>query len=158
MTRSKCGSQIPQGTSCVPGVLQRVWWVRRSTAKALVLSAVGLALLGRIDSATAQALPTQVADSLRVEWRRTTSLGGRPVIEGYVYNDSPFRIGGVRLRVEILDSSNQVVGETFGWVYGNISSRGRWPFSLPPPATGASFRLTVESFHLVAREAPRESP
>ena len=144
--------------SCVPGVSQRVCWVRSSAALALVLSAVGLALLGRIDSAMAQALHTQVADSLRVEWQRTTSLGGRPVIEGYVYNDSPFRIGGVRLRVEILDSSNQVVGETFGWVYGNISSRGRWPFSMPPPTAGESFRVTVESFHLIAREAPSESP
>jgi len=129
------------------------WW------PSLLLAAVGLAVLGRVDSATAQALHTQVANSLRVEWQRTTSLGGRPAIEGYVYNDSQFRIGGVRLRVEILDSSNQVVGETFGWVYGNISSRGRWPFSMPPPTAGESFRVTVESFHLVAREAPpSESP
>src|SRR5213080_1885415 len=104
-----------------------VWWVRRRTALALMLSAVALAVLGLTDSATAQALHTQVANSLRVEWQRTTSLGGRPAIEGYVYNDSQFRIGGVRLRVEILDGSNQVVGETFGWVYGNISSRLRWP-------------------------------
>ena len=135
-----------------------VWWVRSSTALALMLSAVGLAVLGLIDSATAQALHTQVANSLRVEWQRTTSLGGRPAIEGYVYNDSQFRIGGVRLRVEILDGSNQVVGETFGWVYGNISSRGRWPFSIPPPPADKSFRVAVESFHLVAREALGESP
>src|SRR2546422_337775 len=71
-----------------------VWWVRSITALALMLSAVGLAVLGFIDNATAQALDKQVANSLRVEWQRTTSLGGRPAIEGYVYNDSPFRIGG----------------------------------------------------------------
>ena len=136
-----------------------MWWVRTSTALPLMLSAVGLAVLGLIDSATAQALYAQVANSLRVEWHRTTSLGGRPAIEGYVYNDSQFRIGGVRLRVEMLDSSNQVVGETFGWVYGNISSRGRWPFSMPPPPADKSFRVAVESFHLIAREAPGgESP
>ena len=135
-----------------------VWWVRSRTALALMLSAGALAVLGLIDSATAQALHTQVANSLRVEWQRTTSLGGRPAIEGYVYNDSQFRIGGVRLRVEILDGSNQVVGETFGWVYGNIASRGRWPFSMPPPPADKSFRVAVESFHLVAREALGESP
>jgi len=123
-----------------------------------MLSAVWLTVPGLVDRATAQSLQTQVANSLRVEWKRTTSLGGRPAIEGYVYNDSPFRIGGVRLRVEILDSSNQVVGETFGWVYGNISSHGRWPFSMPPPTTGDSFRVAVESFHLVSREALSESP
>ena len=138
-----------------PACCNGVRWVRSSTALALMLSAVGLAVLGLIGSATAQEL---VANSLRVEWQRTISLQGRPVIAGYVYNDSSFRIGGVRLRVEILDSSNQVVGEAFGWVYGNISSRGRWPFSMPPPTAGESFRVTVESFHLIAREAPSESP
>ena len=55
-----------------------VWWVRSITALALMLSAVGLAVLGFIDNATAQALDKQVAKSLRVEWQRTTSLGGRP--------------------------------------------------------------------------------
>ena len=122
------------------------------------LSAVWLVVLGLIGSAGAQSLQTQVANSLRVEWKRAVSLGGRPVIEGYVYNDSAYRIGGVRLRVEILDPSNQVVGEVFGWVYGDIASRGRWSFSMPPPAAGDSFRVSVESFHLVAREAPREAP
>ncbi len=65
-----------------PVCCKGVWWVRSSTALALMLSAVGLAILGRIDSATAQALHTQVANSLRVEWQRTTSLVGRPAIEG----------------------------------------------------------------------------
>src|SRR5947208_13258129 len=128
------------------------WW------PSLLLAAVGLAVLGRVDSATAQALHSQVANSLRVEWQRTTSLGGRPAIEGYVYNDSAFRIGGVRLRVESLDGSKQVVGETFGGVYGNISAGGRWPFSIPPPVRCGSFRVTVESFHLISREAPTQSP
>jgi hypothetical protein len=141
-----------------PACWNGVWWVRSGAAVALLLSTVGLSILGRVDSATGQALQAQVANSLRVEWQRTTTLGGRPAIEGYVYNDSQFRIGSVRLRVEILDSSNQVVGETFGWVYGNISSRGRWPFSMPPPTAGESFRVTVESFYLIAREAPSESP
>ena len=141
-----------------PACCNGVWWVRSSTALALMLSAVGLAVLGLIGSATAQQLHTQVANSLRVEWQRTISLRGSPVIAGYVYNDSSVRIGGVRLRVEILDRSNQVVGETFGCVYGNISSRGRWPFSMPPLTAGESFRVTVESFHLIAREAPSESP
>jgi hypothetical protein len=131
--------------------------VATRTARALMLTAAGPAVLVLMGSATAQPLLSEVASSLRVEWQRTVSLGGRPTIEGYVYNDSPFRIGGVRLRVEILDSSKRVVGETFGWVYGNISSRGRWPFSMPPPA-GESFRVTVQSFYLITREAPSESP
>src|SRR5205809_8048977 len=117
-----------------------------------------MTVIGISDDTTAHEVNKQVTNSHRDEWQRTTSLGGRPAIEGYVYNDSQFRIGGVRLRVEILDGSNQVVGETFGWVYGNIASRGRWPFSMPPPPADKSFRVAVESFHLVAREALGESP
>jgi hypothetical protein len=141
-----------------PARCQGAWWTRIRTRVAVPLSGVGLAVLGLIGSAPAQPLYTQVANSLRVEWQRTTSLGGRPVLEGYVYNASPYRIGGVRLRVEMLDSSNQVLGETFGWVYGNIRAGGRWPFSMPPPKEGESLRVTVESFYLIAREAPSESP
>lgn len=144
----------PGGAAKAGGV-----WARVGTAVALMLlPAVGPAVPGLIGVATAQSLYAQVAAALRVEWQQTTSPGGRNVIAGYVYNDSAFRIGGVRLRVEILDSSNQVVGESFAWVYGNVPSRGRWGFSIPPPKPGEAFRVTVESFHLVAREGPSESP
>jgi hypothetical protein len=99
-----------------------------------------------------------VAESLRVEWQRTTEAWRRPGIEGYVYNDSPYRIGGVRLRLETLGASDQVVSETFGWVYGNIRSGSRAYFLLPLPPGAERLRVTVESFHPIAREVPGESP
>jgi hypothetical protein len=116
--------------------------------------AMVLALLGPARAQT----HGDVARSLRVEWQRTTEAWRRPGIEGYVYNDSPYRIGGVRLRLETLGASDQAVGETFGWVYGNIRSGSREYFLLPLPPRGETFRVTVVSFHLIARESPAESP
>ena len=97
--------------------------------------------------------------SFRVEWEPRTDPGSRPGVEGYVYNDSEYRVGSVRLRLEILEAaSQQVVGERFSWVYGHVPPRGRTFFVVPPPGPGQTYRITVESFDLIARESPRESP
>jgi hypothetical protein len=93
------------------------------------------------------------AESFRVEWVRTPP-GFRPAIEGYVYNDSEYRVSSVRLRIEVLDASNQVVGERFGWVYGDIGAGGRAYFVLPGPRSEETYRIAVESFFLVSRQAP----
>jgi hypothetical protein len=127
---------------------------------ALALAAGGLIVCALGGAATAQTL-ADVGQSLRVEWQRTTESWRRPGVEGYVYNDSSYRIGGVRLRLQTLDASDQVVSETFGWVYGNIraSSRAYFLVPLPPGSdTVQRFRVTVESFHPIARESPGESP
>jgi hypothetical protein len=131
------------------------WWVRIGVAISL---AIPLAMLVSGHTATAQSLTEEVGRALRVEWRRVEEPWRRKTIEGYVYNDSAYRVGSVRLRVVALDGAEQPIGETFGWVYGNIASGGRWPFSLPLPRAGESFRVSVESFVLVAREGPREAP
>jgi hypothetical protein len=131
------------------------WLVRIGGA---VLLATTLAVLVTGQITNAQTLTEEVSRALRVEWRKVEEPWRRKTIEGYVYNDSAYRIGSVRLRVVALDSGEQPIGETFGWVYGNIASGGRWPFSLPLPRVGESFRVSVESFVLVAREGPREAP
>jgi hypothetical protein len=109
-------------------------------------------------AAEAQTIKDQVAAALRVEWQRTTESWKRPALEGHVYNNSLYRIGNVRLRVESLNGSSEVVGETFAWVYGNIRPGSRWSFSVPLPQVGETFRVTVESFQLVAFEPLREAP
>jgi hypothetical protein len=90
----------------------------------------------------------------RVEWTVRTESWVKPGIDGYVYNNSGYRVSNVRLRVETLDAANQPVNERFTWVYGNIDHRGRGYFVLPPPAPGSTYRITVVSCDPVAREAP----
>ena len=117
--------------------------------------AAGLALLVAVGVAPAQTLDPQVAGALRVEWQRVTD---RPGIEGYVYNDSPYRIGLVRLRVESRDAPDQPPTPSLAWVYGDVPARSRWYFRVRLPSRSEVVAVTIESFHLIAREPPRESP
>jgi len=117
----------------------------------LALAPIGVATVGAQTNA-------EVAPLLRVEWEPTTETWRRPGLTGFVYNNSTYRIGSVRLRVEALDEANQVLSQTLAWAYVNIPARGREAFSVARPREGATFRVTVESFVLIAREAPPQSP
>jgi hypothetical protein len=117
---------------------------------------MALAPLG-VAPATAQT-NAEVAELLRVEWQPTTETWRRPSLTGFLYNDSTYRIGSVRLRVEALDGANQVLSETLAWTYVNVSARSRGAFTVPRPKVGETFRITVESFVLIARESPLQSP
>lgn len=119
--------------------------------KAILLAAV---LVGLVTGAVADAQGLVSLESFRVEWTTRTDAWVKPGIDGYVYNDSVYRVSNVRLRVETLDQTNQRISERFSWVYGNIDARGRGHFVLPPPAAGGTYRITVVSCDPVAREAP----
>jgi hypothetical protein len=123
----------------------------------LALAMSGLLLLAVAPEAGAQN-QLEVARHLRVEWEPGSDKWGPPRLVGYVYNDSTFRIGSVRLRVETLDGADRVVGETLAWIYVNVPARNRAYFSVRRPSGGEVFRLTVESFVLIAREAPEQAP
>ena len=109
------------------------------------------------DVATSQS-QAEVAKLLRVEWEMVTDACCPPRLVGYVYNASTYRIGSVRLRVETLDDANHVVRETLTWIYVSVPARSRGHFSLRRPSGGEAFRLTVESFVLIAHEATEETP
>jgi len=100
----------------------------------------------------------EVATMLRVEWQPTTETFSRPALVGFVYNDSTFRIGSVRLRVEALDGANQVLSEALHWAYVDVPARGRGAFRVARPRQGEAFRISVESFVLIAREPAPQSP
>lgn len=90
-----------------------------------------------------------------MEWQRTTD---RPGIEGFVYNDSSYRIGLVRLQIMSREDPGQAPTPMLAWVYGNVPARSRWPFSVRVPRTREVVSVAIESFHLIAREPPAESP
>ena len=117
---------------------------------------LALASLG-VATASAQT-NAEVAQLLRVEWQPTTETWRRPALIGFVYNSSTYRIGSVRLRVEALDGANQVLSQTLAWAYVDVPARGRGSFTVARPREGETFRVTVESFVLIAREAPLQSP
>jgi hypothetical protein len=118
---------------------------------------VGLGVLGAAACAAAQS-QGEVAKMLRVEWEPGSEAFGRPKLVGYVYNESRYRIGSVRLRVESLDGSKHVQRETLAWTYVDVPAAGRAYFSVPRPSGASDFRISVESFVLISVERRNETP
>ena len=123
--------------------------------RASAAAAAALVLLLVVGTASAQAPDPRVAEALRVEWQKVED---RPGIEGYVYNDSTYRIGLVRLSILARDAPSQTPTPTLAWVYGNVPARGRWYFRVRMPAAREVVNVSIESFTLIARDPPAESP
>ena len=57
------------------------------------------------------------------------------------------------LKVETLDSANQVTAERSVWVYGHVPAGGRAFFVVPlRPDDSETYRISVASYDLIARE------
>jgi hypothetical protein len=81
-------------------------------------------------------------------------IGGRDTaVKGYVDNRSQLRVGDVHLRVEALDDRGQVVGESFGWVMGDVPAGGRGYFVVRVPVSGSAYRVTVDSYDAISTSA-----
>lgn len=127
----------------------------RSRVVAVIVG--GMIVLGLAGAAAAQ-VQAEVAGLLRVEWSPLSEEWTRPRLVGHVYNNSTYRIGSVRLRLQSLDASDRVLREDLAWIYVDVPARGRAYFSVNRPAGAQSFRVTVESFLLISRERINETP
>jgi hypothetical protein len=136
------------------GVVSRIG---RLPAAALLAVVGGLLLLGQATLAAAQS-QAEVARLLRIEWEAAPDTFGPPRLGGYIYNASAYRIGSVRLRVETLDAAGRVLDEALAWVHVTVPARGHAQFSLRRPRGGATIRLGIESFVLIALEETPETP
>ena len=120
-----------------------------------MVAVVGLLVLA--PAARPAAGPEQELFRVQTEPR---SLGGRePAVQGYVENRSPMRLGGVRLRVESLDDGGRVIGESFGWVIGDVPAGGRGFFVIRVQVPGAAYRTSVQSYDAISGPpTPSASP
>lgn len=117
--------------------------------KALVLAMAAVLVLGPIGMpapAAAVSAPSGIDARIRLDWEAGTTRGGKPVIQGYVYNDYGRPAADVHLLVETLDASGAVIGRTIGFVHGVVQFNDRVYFEVRLKATGASYRVTVTSF------------
>jgi hypothetical protein len=89
---------------------------------------------------------SSVDSRLRLDWEVGSRRGGRPVIQGYVYNDYLRSAGDVRLQVETLDASGTVTSRQVGFVPGIIPLRDRAYFEVPVKTAGASYRVSITAF------------
>ena len=89
--------------------------------------------------------PESLARYFRLDWQVVPSSGG-PTVEGYVYNQTDMLAISVRINVEELDASGNVVGQTDTWVLGEVPPNNRSFFSTRVHQA-ASYRVAVLSFN-----------
>ncbi len=119
----------------------------KTTGLSLAIAAV-LALGIGSPARPAAALPaaSSVDARIRLDWQVGSGRGGRPVIQGYVFNDYGRPASDVHLLVETLDASGAVIGCTIGFVRGVVQFNDRAYFEVPIKTTGASYRVSVTGF------------
>jgi hypothetical protein len=82
---------------------------------------------------------------IRLDWEVGTGRAGRPVIQGYVYNDYGRPASDVHLLVETLDGSGAVIARNIGFVRGVVHLYDRSYFEVPLKVSGVSYRVSVTS-------------
>ena len=122
----------------------------------LVLGLSVVTLSGSVVSPAAQTSVVDERSQFRFEFEPTQGPRGLAV-HGWVYNDLPWRVTNVRLRVECVDASGTAIASAPGWVLGDVPARGHGYFYVPIPSRAAIYRVSVQSFHKVTRETP-EAP
>jgi len=119
------------------------------------LAALAFALLvviGSLPPAVHAQNTAEVDRYFKVEWEPDAVPRGGWAVQGYVISSHSYRVNGVRLQVEVLDSAGEVENRVFGWVPGDVPAGGRAYFFVSVPKRGASYRVKVLSFFLVSRE------
>ena len=118
----------------------------KATRVRLLLAALTLGALlpaGPAGPAAALSAAATVDPRIRLDWEIGRGRGGRPVVQGYVYNDYGRPAGDVRLLVETLDGSGAIIGHTVGFVRGVVQLYDRAYFEVPVKIPGASYRVSV---------------
>ena len=79
----------------------------------------------------------------------TVQKGGRTRVVGYLSNEAGFAASRMRLLIDGLDQSGQIVGQSVAWVPSpNPGPSGRVFFDEPAPA-GTTFRVSVFAYDWV---------
>ena len=103
-----------------------------------------------VDGPARAQVPEGLSRLFRVEWNVNEGSPTATRVQGYVYNDSRYSVTDVRLSIVSVDAGGRPVGETFGWVFGDIPARSRAYFVVPLTEPAATYRVTVISFDVVS--------
>jgi len=118
-----------------------------------LLIAVAALVVAAAAVAQAQSPGRPTPESFRFEWaRRSPSM--RPGVDGYIYNDSRWRVTNLRVRAVVVDAAGTKVRESVVSVWGNSVPGTRTFFVLPAIGEGETYQLTVISFDLISEQNP----
>jgi hypothetical protein len=114
----------------------------------LLAALVILALADARPTAPAGALgaAASVDSRLRLDWELGARHGGRPVIQGYLYNDYLRSAAEVQLLVETLDAAGGVTARQVAFVRGVTPFKDRTNFAVPVKTAGAAYRVSIPAF------------
>ena len=100
----------------------------------------------------AQLVPAPGADRyFRVEWSVAHSVTRGAVISGYVHNSYGLPADNVRLLIEAVDGSGEVVATSIGYVLGSIPAGDRRYFQETVPRTVPTYRVRVVLYEWIDR-------
>jgi hypothetical protein len=121
--------------------------IRRGAVRAAWALLIAAGALG-VDTGAALVIssPSGIDSRIRLEYEIGRTRSGAPEIQGFVYNDYARPANNVRLLVESLDEQGQVIGRSYGYVFGIVPTFNRTPFNVRVGTPGASYRITVTSF------------
>ena len=115
------------------------------------IALVAVMLLGAAAAGPAGAQTDPRCGAFRVQWDRGELSPTAEKLEGFVYNDSSCLVTDVRIHVLAVSADGRPIGETLGWVYGDIPAGGRGYFVIPlPDDAAADYRVNVVSFDEVS--------
>lgn len=74
------------------------------------------------------------------------------MLAGGVFNDSPYRVTGVRLQVDGFNAERHPLSQTFTWALGDIAAGGETSFTFAAMPGAVAYWIDVASFDLVSRD------
>jgi len=118
---------------------------RTLTILALAALVVGSAMPGA--AAELQPLMAGWERVFTVSWQGA-QYRGRPAVEGYVNNVSPYHTVNIRVLIESLDAAGKITNQHVAWVPGDLLGGGRLFFQVPA-APAPAYRVRVFSYDRV---------
>lgn len=115
---------------------------RRIAAMAILL---GLMLPIAGAQAALEPLTPGWQDIFRMQWEPST-WRGRPRVAGFLTNTSPYTLSRIKLLVESLDGSGELVGQRVDGVQGALAPFTGTYFSVAAPPPSTRYRVRVFSF------------
>src|SRR2546428_672736 len=112
--------------------------------RAITALTVGLLLTGPVGASAQIFAPRRLDRYFRIEWQVTRDKKG-PAIEGYVYNTAAQTAERMRLRIDRVDASGGVVGNSSISPHGACPKNNRAYFSATVPEA-LSYRVQALSF------------
>ena len=102
----------------------------RAGLGALLVVALAAAVPGLAGARELRPLDLGWERNFTVTWD-TVEQKGRPIVEGYVNNISPYDMAAVRVLVDSLDASGRIVDQQVSWLPGGLRGGGHLYFEVP---------------------------